>query len=80
PGGSSDTTYVSLLVVSFIIIFALPFIIYACSRKGNKTNVSMIHIKSHNAPKGHFFIHPRARSTHYLVPIDKTDHDSQQQK
>ncbi|EGT3586247.1 glutamate:gamma-aminobutyrate antiporter [Proteus mirabilis] len=80
PGGSSDTTYVSLLVVSFIIIFALPFIIYACSRKGNKVNVSMIHIKSHNAPKGHFFIHPRARSTHYLVPIDKTDHDSQQQK
>lgn len=54
PGGSSDTTYVSLLVVSFIIIFALPLLFMRALIEGNKANVSMIHIKSHNAPKGHF--------------------------
>lgn len=33
----------------------------------------MIHIKTHNAPAGHFFIHPRARSAYHLVHDDKKD-------
>jgi len=38
--------------------------------------VSMVHIKTHNAPLNHFFIHPRARSTHHLIPDDKQAQDS----
>lgn len=73
PSGASDHTYITLLIVSFLVIFALPFVIYMChSKVGKTTNVTRIHIKSHNAPKGHFFIHPRARATHYLLLEDKT--------
>lgn len=73
PTPGSETTYVTLLVVSFLVIFALPFIIYMChSKAGKTTNVTRVHIKTHNAPAGHFFIHPRARSTHYLLLEDKS--------
>lgn len=68
PGGADDTTYVTLLAVSFVIIFLLPFVIYAFHNKaGKSTNVSMVHIKTHNAPTNHFFIHPRARSPYHLI-------------
>ncbi|MBI6215668.1 glutamate:gamma-aminobutyrate antiporter [Proteus vulgaris] len=75
PNASSDKTYVTLLIVGFFVIFALPFIVYACRSKQGKTlsNVSLIHIKSHNAPTGHFFIHPRARATHYLLLENKEE-------
>ncbi|HHR6162235.1 TPA: amino acid permease [Providencia alcalifaciens] len=72
PGGADDTTYVTLLAVSFVIIFLLPFVIYAFHNKaGKSTNVSMVHIKTHNAPANHFFIHPRARSPYHLIHNDK---------
>lgn len=72
PGAGSDNTYVTLLAVSFVIIFLVPFIIYAFhDKRGKKTGVSMVHIKTHNAPANHFFIHPRARSTYHLVHDDK---------
>lgn len=59
PGGASNESYVMLLGISFVIIFLIPFIIYAFHNKqGKKTGISMIHIKTHNAPAGHFFIHP----------------------
>lgn len=78
PGSGGAETYVTMLVVSFIVIFALPFIIYAFHNKqGKKMDVSLVHIKSHNAPDGHFFIHPRARATHYLMPVTKPAENSQ---
>ncbi|SQD03782.1 glutamate/gamma-aminobutyrate antiporter (extreme acid sensitivity protein) [Escherichia coli] len=42
-----------------------PFILYAVhDRKGKaNTGVTLEPINSQNAPKGHFFLHPRARST-----------------
>lgn len=72
PGGEATDTYVILLVVSFVIVLALPFIIYAVhDKRAKSTNVTMVPIKTHNAPKGHFFMHPRARSTHHLIVEDK---------
>ncbi|EGI1124384.1 glutamate:gamma-aminobutyrate antiporter, partial [Escherichia coli] len=52
---------------------ALPFILYAVhDRKGKaNTGVTLEPINSQNAPKGHFFLHPRARSPHYIVMNDK---------
>ncbi|EMJ9775549.1 TPA: glutamate:gamma-aminobutyrate antiporter [Morganella morganii] len=74
PDGAGSESYVMLLGISFVVIFLLPFIIYAFHNKqGKKTGVSMIHIKTHNAPAGHFFIHPRARSAYHLVHDDKKD-------
>ncbi len=71
-GESPDETYVTLLVVCFIIVVSIPFIIYAFhDKRGKTTGMKMIPIKTHNAPEGHFFMHPRARSTHLIVPDDK---------
>ncbi len=71
PGASADETYVILLVVSFVIVFALPFIIYAVhDKRGKKTNVTLVPINTQNAPAGHFFLNPRARSPHHLVVND----------
>lgn len=75
PGVSADETYVTLLVVSFLIVAAVPFIIYALhDKRDKKTSVNLVPITSQNAPKGHFFMHPRARSPHHLVhhESDKT--------
>ncbi len=72
PGGESNEIYVGLLVVSFLIVLVIPFIVYALHDKRGKTvEADMVHIKSHNAPWGHFALHPRARSTHHLIPRDK---------
>lgn len=69
PGGESNEAYVMLLVVSFVIVVSIPFIIYALhDKRGKKMNAKLVHIKSHNAPAGHFAIHPRARPTHYIIP------------
>ena len=68
PGASSHDTYLELLVISFLIVFAIPFIVYALhDKKGKKLAVDLVHIKSHNMPDGHHFIHPRARATHHFV-------------
>lgn len=69
PGSSNIDTYLELLITSFVIVAAIPFIVYAFhDKKGKKLSVDMVHIKSHNMPDGHQFIHPRARSTHHFVP------------
>lgn len=68
PGAHGEDMYVTSLVVSFLIVFAIPFILYAFHNKdGNKLNAEIEHIKSSNAPDHHFFIHPRARSTHHVI-------------
>ncbi|XTZ39283.1 glutamate:gamma-aminobutyrate antiporter [Salmonella enterica] len=68
-GESADETYVTLLVISFLIVFVIPFIIYMLhDKRGKQTNVKLVPINTGNAPIGHFFTHPRARSTHHLVP------------
>lgn len=71
PGSDGNEVYVSLLAGCFIVIFLLPFIIYAFhDKKGKHVNVDLVHIKTHNAPDGHFFINPRARATHHIVNND----------
>jgi len=66
--GESSEMYVELLVVSFLVVLALPFIIYAVhDRKARHTGVTLEPIDSKNAPKGHFFLHPRARPTHHVI-------------
>ncbi|MGE4372290.1 MAG: glutamate:gamma-aminobutyrate antiporter [Xanthobacter sp.] len=73
PGSTGDEAYVMLLVVSFLIVLVIPFIIYAVhDKRGKKTEADLVHIKTHNAPEGHFVINPRARATHILVPKDPT--------
>ena len=68
PGGASHDVYLGLLVVSFLVVVAIPFVVYALhDKKGKKLNVDLVHIKSHNMPEGHQFIHPKARSTHHFV-------------
>lgn len=68
PGATGNETYVTLLVVSFLVVLVIPFIVYALHNKsGKKIDVDLVHIKTHNAPEGHFSIHPRARATHLLV-------------
>lgn len=69
PGGDSNEIYLALLSVSFLIVLVIPFIVYALHTKHGKTpQADLVHIKSHNAPEGHFVINPRARPTHILVP------------
>ncbi len=51
--GDSTDMYVELLVVSFLVVLALPFILYAVhDRKGKaNTGVTLEPINSQNAPK-----------------------------
>lgn len=68
-GESADETYVTLLVISFLVVLVIPFIVYAVhDKRGKSTGMKMVHIKLHNAPDGHFFMHPRARPTHHIIP------------
>lgn len=72
-GETADETYVTLLVVCFLVVLAIPFIVYALhDKRGKKTNVTLVPIKLHNAPEGHFFMHPRARSPHHVFVDDTT--------
>lgn len=67
PASESTQTYLGLLVPSFALVVAIPFLVYALhTKRGKRTNATLHHIKHHNAPSGHFFIHPRARSTHHF--------------
>jgi len=68
PGAHGEDMYVISLVVSFLIVFTIPFILYAVHKKdGNKMNAVLEHIKPHSISGDHFFIHPRARSTHHVI-------------
>lgn len=72
PGAGANDSYVELLVASFVVVLALPFIIYALhNKRGKTTNATLVPIKAHNAPTGHFFMHPRARSPHHLIVNDE---------
>ncbi len=76
-GGESNEMYLGLLVVSFLVVVLIPFIVYALhDKRGKKPQARLVHIKSHNAPSGHFTIHPRARSSHILVPIEEGEGES----
>lgn len=75
PGGESNEIYAGLLVVSFIIVLTIPFIIYALHDKRSKAyNIEMKMVTVESAPKGHFFIHPRARSLHHIIVDGKKVH------
>lgn len=70
-GREADDIYAGLLVVSFLVVLAIPFIIYALhDKKGKIHNVKLVPITAQTAPKGHFFIHPRARSPHHIMVDD----------
>lgn len=74
PTAEDGRVYVWLLAVSFIVVFLVPFIIYALhDKRGKKLNVRLVPVTTENAPSGHFFIRPRARATHHLV-VDNTQH------
>lgn len=72
PGASGNTIYVTLLVISFVIVLMIPFIVYALHAKQGKTlNATFTPIKPDNAPAGHFTVHPRARPTHHIKMHDE---------
>lgn len=72
PGASGNTIYVTLLVISFLIVFAIPFIVYVLHSKHGKTvDATFTHIKTGNAVSGHFAVHPRARPSHHVEKNDK---------
>ncbi len=78
PGAHGDRTYVSILIISFLIIFALPFLIYALHDKRSKGAVAdMVPIRLHNAPEGHFWLHPKARGSHHLIPTAESTLDQE---
>ncbi|ATM86749.1 glutamate:gamma-aminobutyrate antiporter [Yersinia enterocolitica] len=75
PGKEANDIYAGLLAVSFLVVLAIPFIIYALhDKKGKTNNVTLVPITADTAPKGHFFIHPRARSPHHIVVDGKKVH------
>lgn len=57
-----------LLLVSFLVVLAIPFIMYASHNKAAGTKIIvLIPIKSNTAPDGHFFIQPKVRSPHHII-------------
>lgn len=68
PGGEGTDIYVGLLLVSFLVVVTIPFIVYEFH--GNRP-ARRVAIEHHNAPDGHFAIHPRGRGSHVLVPIEE---------
>ncbi|WNN43416.1 glutamate:gamma-aminobutyrate antiporter [Winslowiella toletana] len=75
PGAEANDIYAGLLVVCFLVVLAIPFAIYALhNKKAGAKNLTLVHIKAHTAPEGHFFIHPKARSTHHIIVDGKKLH------
>jgi len=71
PGADGNKIYVSLLVASFILVLIIPFIVYAFhDKRGKVPQAKLVHIKTSNAPVGHFAIHPKGRGSHLLAPLD----------
>jgi glutamate:gamma-aminobutyrate antiporter len=67
-GAHGEESYFISLLVSFLVVLSIPFILYAFHDKSaNKMNAELEHIKHHSISKDHFFIHPRARSTHHVI-------------
>lgn len=68
PDGEANEMYAGLLLVSFLVVLAIPFIMYASHNKAAGTkDIVLIPIKSNTAPDGHFFIHPKVRSPHHII-------------
>lgn len=68
PGADGEDVYVISLIISFVIVVAIPFILYAVHDKSaHKMNAELVPIKHHSISTDHFFIHPRARSTHHVI-------------
>lgn len=77
PGTHGDEVYFSILIVSFVVVAAIPFLVYACHNKSTKKLAwKAVPIGLHNAPDGHFSIRPRGRATHMLVRAEKQDEPS----
>lgn len=75
PGGDANEVYTGLLVVCFLVVLAIPFIIYSWNdRRPTGTNLTLMRVTSESAPEGHFFIHPRARATHHIIVDGKKVH------
>lgn len=75
PGGDANDIYAGLLVVCFLVVLAIPFIIYALHDKRAKaTSLTLTPVTRESAPEGHFFIHPRARATHHITVDGKKVH------
>ena len=61
-----------MLVGCFVVVVALPFIVYAMHSKAGKTvNFKLVPIKLHNTLPGHFSIRPNARALHHVVVQDR---------
>lgn len=68
PGEEGNEIYVSLLTGSFIVVFLLPFIVYALHRKEDKNtdHVEITKTTVNDLSGGDAFVHPKARSSHIL--------------
>jgi glutamate:gamma-aminobutyrate antiporter len=65
PGAHAQDLYADLLVVCFVLVFVLPFIVYLFRDGSYGRQAPAIEpVNVDNAPAGHFFIHPKARSSH----------------
>ncbi|EAF8204090.1 glutamate:gamma-aminobutyrate antiporter [Listeria monocytogenes] len=64
----SDTTYMVILSISFIVTVLIPFIIYAVHDKKDISPKDITHLDSSDINK---FTHPRARGEHIINPDDK---------
>ncbi len=70
-GMDADRNYVLLLMGSFIVVFVIPFIVYELhDKRGKLIHARRVRITADTAPHQHFWLHPRARGTHHLEPLD----------
>lgn len=71
PGGESAEMYTMTLVVAFLVVLAIPFIVYAVhNKKLNKPNFHLVPMHTGNAPDGHYILHPKVRPIHHIVVHD----------
>ncbi|MBC1611603.1 glutamate:gamma-aminobutyrate antiporter, partial [Listeria welshimeri] len=64
----SDTTYMVILSISFIVTVLIPFIIYSVHDKKDISPKDITHLDSSDINK---FTHPRARGEHIINPDEK---------
>jgi glutamate:gamma-aminobutyrate antiporter len=73
PGTEGNEIYLELLLVSFLVAVSIPFIVYALH---DLRGARRVHVKYHNAPSGHFAVHPRGRGSHILEPVEESQNES----
>ncbi|MEL4012914.1 glutamate:gamma-aminobutyrate antiporter [Dryocola clanedunensis] len=64
PGAHTQDLYAELLIVCFVLVFVLPFIVYMFRSKTPVPAPEISPVTVADAPSGHFFIHPKGRSSH----------------